>query len=218
MAQQPEPGSDPALLLAAGEAAFAPYLSHPDVRHFWWPRFKRMAQAFIHEDATLRADVGATVVELRGSLAFKINGVEHILTARADRIDRTARGPFRIIDYKTGEPPSASQVQVGLSPQLTLEAAILAQGKFGAEISGDVDDLVYVKASGGEPPVKIERLAGKLDPRALAAQHLARLKELLSAYRNTGQAYFPRTVVFKERDASPYDHLSRYDEWSRGGV
>ena len=40
----------------------------------------------------------------------------------------TAR--FAILDYKTGQPPTGKQVRMGLSPQLTLEAAILREGGF----------------------------------------------------------------------------------------
>ena len=39
-------------------------------------------------------------------------------------------GRYAILDYKTGAPPTEKQVRTGLSPQLTLEAAILRQGGF----------------------------------------------------------------------------------------
>ena len=49
---------------------------------------------------------------------------------RADRIERLKDGRYAVLDYKTGAPPSDKQVLSGLSPQLTLEAAILRQGGF----------------------------------------------------------------------------------------
>ena len=47
------------------------------------------------------------------------------LTTRADRIGRRADGSFAIVDYKAGSTPTEPQVRTGLSPQLTLEGAIL---------------------------------------------------------------------------------------------
>ena len=41
-----------------------------------------------------------------------------------------------VLDYKTGQPPTGKQVRMGLSPQLTLEAAILREGGVGLEDRG----------------------------------------------------------------------------------
>ncbi len=210
-------------LIAQGEAVFADYLDHPDVLHFWWPRFKRMATDFIAEDLTLRADVAASLVERGGELRFAIAGIEHILRARADRIDVTTNGRLRLIDYKTGSVPSAKQVVSGLNPQLTLEAAIAEAGGFGDGLPTAVVDLVYIKISGGKPPVEVILLAEKFQKENAniddtVSTHLKRLKELLTKYRSAEQAYIPRAVIHKEREPSDYDHLSRFAEWSRGGA
>ena len=76
-----------------------------------------------------------------------------ILSARADRIERRHDGTYAILDYKTGQPPTGKQVRMGLSPQLTLEAAILREGGF-KDIAADssVGELVYVRLSGNNPP------------------------------------------------------------------
>lgn len=213
-----ENASSLAELLAIGEAVFAPSMTHPEVRHFWWPRFKRMAKAFIAEDAALMTDVAARLVERSGHVMFTAGGVEHKLRARADRLDVTVRGRVRFIDYKTGSVPTAKQVESGLNPQMTLEAAILMHGNFGDTLPPEVEDLLYVQISGGKPPVEVTSLAGKFDVTEVATMHLARLKTLLARYQEQEQTYLPRAVVFKERDTSDYDHLSRYAEWSRGGT
>ena len=76
-----------------------------------------------------------------------------MLNARADRIERRADGTFAILDYKTGQPPTAKQVRMGLSPQLTLEAAILRGGGFeGIDAGSSVGELAYVRLSGNNPP------------------------------------------------------------------
>ena len=74
------------------------------------------------------------------------------LRTRADRIERLADGRYAILDYKTGQVPTDKQVRIGLSPQLTLEAAILRGGGFGGiPAGGSVADLAYVALRGGEP-------------------------------------------------------------------
>jgi ATP-dependent helicase/nuclease subunit B len=208
-------------LLQAGQEAFSPYITHPDVRHFWWPRFKRMATAFVAEDAALHTGIVASLTERKARLGLVIAGVEHSLRARIDRIDVTMRGTARIIDYKTGAVPTAKQIETGLNPQLTLEAAILRHGECEGLPPAEVEDLVYIRTSGGRPPLEVSPLSamkGLADVRAVAEAHLAGLRTLLERYLDTGQPYVPRAAMFKERDASDYDHLSRFAEWSRGGT
>ncbi len=52
------------------------------------------------------------------------------IRARADRIDTLADGRLVIIDYKTGAPPTAKQVEAGFAPQLPLEAMIAGSRRF----------------------------------------------------------------------------------------
>ena len=57
-----------------------------------------------------------------------------------------ATAPIAILDYKTGQPPTGKQVRMGLSPQLTLEAAILREGGFDGIPAGvSVSELAYVR-------------------------------------------------------------------------
>lgn len=207
-------------LLAIGSDVFAPYVTHPDVQHFWWPRFKRMAAAFVGEDAKLRAAAAARFVERKGFAEFAIAGEPHRLRARADRIDITSDGRARFIDYKTGVPPTHKQVEAGLNPQLTLEAAILRHGSFAGISASAVDDLLYIQTGGGRPPVAVTSLSDKFsaDVASVAQKHFDGLKELLTSYRSARQPYVPRAVMYKESDVSDVDHLSRHAEWSRSGA
>ena len=69
--------------------------------------------------------------EISGEISIPLdNERTFTLSARADRIERRSDGSFAILDYKTGQPPTGKQVRMGLSPQLTLEAAILREGGF----------------------------------------------------------------------------------------
>ena len=86
-----------------------------------------------------------------------------MLSARADRIERRSDGSFAILDYKTGQPPTGKQVRMGLSPQLTLEAAILREGGFeGIPAGSSVSELVYVRLSGNNPPGEQKSLELKI--------------------------------------------------------
>ena len=78
-----------------------------------------------------RGNVSAIEAEIRGEIAIPLDNARIFhLSARADRIERRHDGSFAILDYKTGQPPTGKQVRMGLSPQLTLEAAILREGGF----------------------------------------------------------------------------------------
>ena len=63
--------------------------------------------------------------EIDGRIDIPLGARRFRLTARADRIEQLSDGRFAILDYKTGQAPTEKQVRIGLSPQLTLEAAIL---------------------------------------------------------------------------------------------
>ena len=66
----------------------------------------------------------------RARSQFRSASAPSRLSTRADRIERLADGSYAILDYKTGTVPTEKQVRIGVSPQLTLEAAILRQGGF----------------------------------------------------------------------------------------
>ena len=73
------------------------------------------------------------------------------MRARADRIEELEDGSYEIVDYKTGAIPSKKEVNVGVSPRLPLEAAMIAHGAFDDVPPGDVTALKYWKLSGGDP-------------------------------------------------------------------
>ena len=58
------------------------------------------------------------------------------LTGRADRIERRADGSLAILDYKTGASALRKGRRGRVGPQLPLEAAMAADGAFGADATG----------------------------------------------------------------------------------
>jgi ATP-dependent helicase/nuclease subunit B len=165
-------------------------------------------------DFERRRRAGARLmIEQSGQLAFDAPGGRFIVTAKADRIEVRPE-MADILDFKTGAPPSRKQVESGLSPQLTLTAAILRRGGFTGVGKTEVNELVYVRVSGGRVPGdEIVRGAGAESP-DLAEQALEGLRKRVVAFDDPSQPYVawaaPQFINQYEGD---YDHLSRLWEW-----
>ncbi len=154
-----------------------------------------------------------------GSIAIPFGAEEFNLTVRADRIECLKDGRYAVLDYKTGAPPSDKQVLSGLSPQLTLEAAILRQGGF-KDIPSDatVAELVYVRLRGGAVagellPVKIKD--GTPDDHADLA--LSKLTKLVATFADPATPYYSLLHPMWTTHYGTYDHLARVQEWSLSG-
>jgi ATP-dependent helicase/nuclease subunit B len=206
------------LLVAKGSEAFKPYMELPEVSRFWWPRFERMAKEFVEEDRSLRSETVHTLTEIAGRLNFDVSGVEHVLIARADRIDIGQNGALRIVDYKSGAVPSLKQMKSGFAPQLTLEAFIAAEGGFKGLQPSNVEEVVYISVGGTSQGVELRRLGGNDNITAEAAKAFAGLLALLEAFQIPATAYIPRHNPKLEDEVSDYDHLSRKLEWQLEGT
>lgn len=196
-------------LTRMGSEVFAPHMADADVSGFWWPRFLRIVPWFIAEERNLRE--GLVRIHAEVAAAHQFDGFT--LTGRADRIDILASGKARLIDYKTGRIPTGPQVKAGLAPQLTLEAALVAKGDFAGVAPVETAELLYIKLSGGAPPGLLQPILD-LEIMEKAEEHLEKFKALMRAYDDVTHGYLPRAAMEKEQDTSPFDHLSRWREWS----
>lgn len=206
-----------AALMRCGEEAFGALLDQPGVRGFWWPRYERIARWFLSFEQERRARGVTVLAEQVGTLAFLAPGGTFTLSAKADRIEVLGNGAIAIGDYKTGAPPTAPQVKSGLSPQLTLEAAIALEGGFPGIAARTVDELVYIALKGAA--VAGEELVldlGDSTPDAEAIAAKAGLQKFVGQFDSPGQAYLSKPRVLLERHAGDYDHLARVKEWSSG--
>lgn len=218
---------DPAeTLREIGQKYFAPLMERPEARALWWPRFTRIARWFAEWERGRRDDIAKIDAEIRGEIAITLdNARSFILSARADRIERRRDGSFAILDYKTGQPPTGKQVRMGLSPQLTLEAAILREGGFaGIDAGGTVGELAYVRLSGNNPPGEHRTLELKIRPGDApqppddAADHARReLEKLVRTFENEEQAYTSLNLPMWTARYGTYDDLARIKEWSAAG-
>jgi ATP-dependent helicase/nuclease subunit B len=209
------PANAAAELEARGSRRFEQIADYPGLVSFWWPRFRRIAAWIAANEPEMRKGVERVVAEHYGAIPLMIRGEEFRLSCQADRIDLLADGGARIIDYKTGAVPSTPQVESGLSPQLTLQAAILARGGFRDIGARETREISYVKLSGGDPAGEVKPL--DVSVMELAQKHLGELEKLLTAYASPAQPYYPRAMMEKEEDEGDYDHLSRFREWALSG-
>ena len=158
--------------------------------------------------------VGAQlIIEQEGLHAFASPGGEFIVTAKADRIE--LRGALAdVLDFKTGQAPSAKQVQSGLSPQLTLTAAILRSGGFAEVGQVESGELTYVRVSGGRIPGREETRAWPGESADLAERAMAGLKRRAAAFDDPATPYIAWAAPqFIGRYGGDYDHLGRLWEW-----
>ena len=215
---------DPARVLRRiGEKHFAPLMDRPEARALWWPRFLRIASWLAGWEAERRINVRTIDAEIRGQISIPLdNGRTFYLSARADRIEHRTDRTYAILDYKTGAPPTGKQVRMGLSPQLTLEAAILREGGFdGIAAGASVSELLYVRLSGNNPPGKsilLELKVNKGDapqfPDDAADYARKKLEELIRRFEDEAQPYTSLVLSMWSDRYGRYDDLARIKEWS----
>jgi ATP-dependent helicase/nuclease subunit B len=153
------------------------------------------------------------IVEIEGEHRFEAAGGPFVLTARADRLE--ARGAAAdILDFKTGQVPTAKQMKAGYSPQLTLTGAILAGGGFVELGPLAPGELLYVRVSGGRTAGEEITRALQHESGDLAALALAGLERRVALFDRADTAYpswaAPQYIGVQGGD---YDHLARLWEW-----
>jgi ATP-dependent helicase/nuclease subunit B len=114
---------------------------------------------------------------------------------------------------------------MGLSPQLTLEAAILREGGFeGIPAGASVSELLYVRLSGNNPPgksilleLKVNKSDAPQSPDDAADEARRKLEVLIRAFENEDQAYTSLNLSMWSNRYGRYDDLARIKEWSALG-
>jgi len=187
-------------------------------------RFARAAGFVVDWERRRRAEgwrPSAPELKGRRELARPGGGV-FTLTGRADRFDLHPDGRLAVIDYKSGQVPTAKVVAAGFSPQLPLLAAMAQAGGVEQLDAADrrLDGLHYLQISGGRTPGEDKRVdkarSVEKDAETLTREAWARLEALVRLYDDPSTAYpsWPRAQF--QSDAGDYDHLARRKEWSRG--
>ena len=204
-------------LVAAMDAALATRDPRPALVAWWRPRLHRIAAWVAVAEANRRQGQGLAHLgtERRGDWALDLDP-GFTLVGRADRIERRYDGSIAILDYKTGQPPSAKDVAKGLSPQLPLEAAMAQAGAFGPELAGAVGELTYWHLSGGFVPGAVTQLFknGREDLDAVVVTATEKLAHLVACYDDPAQPYRSQPIPGAAPRSSDYLQLARVAEWS----
>jgi len=188
----------------------------------WWaPRLERIAGWVADTEAERRSHRPpvALVPEASGTLELMRPGGPFRLTGRADRIERRREGGLAILDYKTGTPPSQREVDVGLAPQLLLEAAMAEAGAFGEGIAGAAEELTYWHLTGGFHAGEL-RMLFKGDGAAVAAAVAAAraaLCALIDAYDAADRCYLSQPEPGVAPRFPEFAQLARVAEWAAAG-
>jgi ATP-dependent helicase/nuclease subunit B len=206
------------ILVATAREKLDAFFPNAAWRAFRWPSIQSGLAYVVQYEAGRRADIARVFGEVRGKHVLTLcDGSQFTLSATADRIEIARDGGARIVDYKTGQAPSAKQVKAGLNSQLTLEAAMLASGAF-KEIGAPIaDDALYLKLGGPGGGKRVEIAKNGADFADLVANHWAELEKMLDSYRDPDRGYRSRPLAQWASRYGDYDHLARVKEWSAAG-
>lgn len=216
--QEQLPDDPEAELLRIGREVFAAHAHLPEVMSLWWPRFAGVAAWFAAQELARRGEVARVLAEVRGQLRVAAPGGEITIRSRADRIELGRDGALTLIDYKTGRLPSASEMRLGLRPQIALEAAIALQGGFSGLSATELGALALWQLAGGEAGGEVcdptlERGSLVTTPAELARQAVDGVTRLLDHFDDPQTAYLPVPRPEIAPDHGDFDHLSRLAEW-----
>lgn len=196
-------------LRTLGEDVFGDLLTQPIVRHFWWARFLNAGAWWLGIE---RLDPPhKSFSEVKGATVISLPRGDFTLKAKADRLDLMAQSTCRIIDYKTGIPPTPRAVRQGLSPQLPLEGAIVMRGGFVDLGVPQEIELRYLHLSGGKKPGAVVDLKDSAD---LIASSWARLVALVEHYQDPATPYYAWPTPAYVSPHTWTKHLARVDEWT----
>jgi ATP-dependent helicase/nuclease subunit B len=182
------------------------------------PMWERAGAAYLRWSAERKPRRADAVTEEKTSITFESSAGTVTLKATADRVELMKDGTLAIIDFKTGQPKKAAQVETGLEPQLALEAAIGARARFGQLPAAPASELIYFQISMSAATLK--ETNGKPlqfdsgSTREIAEKALEGLKGLIELYANPAQPYYSKPRVEFIWNVADYDRLARRAEWS----
>src|SRR5690606_15363875 len=185
----------------------------------WWPRFERVAAWFVRFETERRLQYKPLLTEIKGEISIPAPEANFTFSGTADRSDRAlSREALSLLDYMAGSPTSVKEVTTGVSPQLALEAAMLARHGFPGVDPAPVAELAYVKLTGGDPAGEFSKAGGAKAPPAedLARDAYEGLQRLVAQYDRQATPYLSQPRPDLPYRFNDYEHLARVKEWSSG--
>ena len=203
-------------LINIANEVFSSLTIRPNLQTLYQARFETIAKKFIEFESARDAKILTRNAEISGE--WEMPAAENIFTLRgkADRIDIKNDGSLEIIDFKTGSPPSATEMREYLAPQLLLEAAMAQGGAFADIKSAQVTSLKYIKISNSPDAFVVSDFVYKGNIEQAIDEIIMRLsrhvQEMLFSDKTPMSArVFPNP---KQTFVSAYEHLARTGEWS----
>ncbi|MGX1801801.1 PD-(D/E)XK nuclease family protein [Brevundimonas naejangsanensis] len=153
------------------------------------------------------------LIEQQGALEFDAPGGPFTVKAYADRIEVGALSAA-VMDFKTGQIPTAKQIKAGFAPQLTLTGSILAAGGF-KETNGPVppEELTYVRVVGRKKAGEVAVRAAGPEAQALSDAALQGLMARVAEFDRPETPYLSWAAPHLMGSYSPYNLLARVWEW-----
>ncbi|MXV36627.1 MULTISPECIES: double-strand break repair protein AddB [unclassified Saccharibacter] len=196
----------------------------PALQAWWRPRLARIADWVAQqEEGRCQGEVSVTShTEVTTQYRFPdLPGGSFTVAGRADRIDLEPGDggeemTARVYDYKTGSPPTGTDVVLGWASQMVLEAALLGRGAFESLPPAQVTQLLYWKLSGGVTPGEVKEVPSsksKVNLSELVEGALEQLRALLTDYDTPSRPYRSQPWAGHVPRYTDYAQLARVDEW-----
>jgi len=211
-------GDRPGELHAIAEQVLDEMSAHPLMRALWRPRLLAALDWVDAEIAKLRSEDSRVPVAIEKWGDFDHRGVK--ILAKADRIDSMPDGRLAVVDYKTGQPPSAKMVEQGYSLQLGIVGLIADAGGFEG-VSGEPDYFEYwslAKRTKGDgfgfvqEPIKEGKKQTGIPREEFLSETQSYLDDALDRWI-LGSDPFTARLNPDLPSYTDYDQLMRLDEW-----
>ena len=205
-------------LVERADDLLAQEATDPLLRALWQPRIAAGLRWVADETKRLMTQEGRVVAVAEQPGTVTIKGIN--VKGRVDRIDRTAEGDLVIIDYKTGMPPSTTQINAGFALQLGL-IGYMAQELAIKGVSGAATNFEYWSLAKNKDkefgyiavPTSTKPSDNKPDRAEFVAFAVAQAEAAIGKWI-LGTAPFTAKLHPEFALYGDYDQLMRLQEWN----
>lgn len=185
---------------------FKEYFKSQDSEIIWLPRIENIIKNFYCENQKLKNLSNYTEILTEMMIS------DYKIICRIDRIVKDNQNQIKIIDYKTGNPPTKQKVTLGLDPQLTLSALSLIEGSIKGHPDlkpklTEIESIIYWKISSFTSGSINNIIKNKDELEGAIIQAKEGVKRLLDYFSNENQPFIAKKSDYLDQ----YWHLSRYE-------